>query len=333
MAGNDGPSYAVQLLRPFWTVMRRYPEIPVEMIDRSEREFAVGRMPIAIAHELLRGAVVLTGDEDMGLKAARETAVGHFEVLEYVGASAATWGESAETFFRYAKLVNDAADFHLERHGDRAHIVLDSTVPLTRVTADFQAAAYYVAISRWVDPTPRETEVWLTHEEPADTSEYRATFGETPVRFSAAHDGLIFAASHLDIPLRTADPSLHRVLSAHADQLLAELAPGDSVVERVRSYILATMGEGRASAEDAARQLGMSRRTLTRRLGEQDLTFTQLLTDVRKRAATHYLEESEHSVEDIAFLLGFSESPPFVRAFKRWTGSPPLEYRRSRRAR
>ena len=67
----------------------------------------------------------------------------------------------------------------------------------------------------------------------------------------------------------------------------------------------------------------MTRRTLTRRLQKEGTSFTELLDDVRRQAALHYLDKSEHSVEDIAFLLGFSESSAFVRAFKRWQGMAP----------
>jgi AraC-like DNA-binding protein len=310
--------------------MRLYPQIPPELIEQAERDYADRRMPVQPAQELLVGAVALTGDEDMGLKAARATTVGDYEVLEYVASSAATYREALDTFFRYAKLVNGAAEYHLEIHGNKAHVVLDSSVALSRVGIDYQSAACFVTMAHWVEPIPG-TEVWFVHPRPADTREYEATFGDARLVFEAAHDGFVLDAEHLDTPLRSADPSLHKILRSHADRLLSELAPGDSLTERVRGHVLATMGEGKATAEHTAAAMRMSRRTLSRQLADAGTSFKELLADVRRRTAMHYLEHSDHSVEDIAFLLGFSESPPFVRAFRRWTGNSPLEYRRSRR--
>jgi AraC-like DNA-binding protein len=82
-----------------------------------------------------------------------------------------------------------------------------------------------------------------------------------------------------------------------------------------------------------AEEMGITRRTLTRRLAQHGTSFTALLEEVRKHSASHYLKTSDHSIEDIAFLLGFSESSPFVRAFKRWTGMAPTQFRRAYRGR
>jgi AraC-like DNA-binding protein len=123
------------------------------------------------------------------------------------------------------------------------------------------------------------------------------------------------------------------VLRAHAERMLASLAPGDSLVEQVRAQVLATLKDGPLAAVDVAERMGITRRTLTRRLQKEGTSFTHVLDDVRKQAALHYLDTTDQSVEDIAFLLGFSESSAFVRAFKRWQGVAPASYRRSGRAR
>jgi AraC-like DNA-binding protein len=326
---SSEPTYALQMLRPFLKLLRQQPQIPSAALDELEAVAAERRIPIAQAQELLRGAVALTGDQDLGLRAARATEVGAFEVLEYAAASAPTWRAALETIFRYSHLMNEAADYRLEVVGSKAHVVLHSTVPLTRAGLDFQSAAFHVAVARWQDPASPELEVWFAHEAPADLGEYRATFGTSQLIFGAPWNGFVFDAARLDTKVPSDDPSLHRVLRQHADRLLAELAPGDSLVERVRGHILSTLRGGPASAEDTAARLRMTRRTLTRRLSQEGTSFSALLEDVRRHTAVHYLQTTEHSVEDIAFLLGFSESSPFVRAFKRWTGMAPMAYRRA----
>jgi AraC-like DNA-binding protein len=327
------PTYAVQMVRPFWQLLRGYPQIPSEALDQAENADPDQRVPVARSQELLGAAVAVTGEANLGLLAARATKLGSFEVLEYVAFSAPTWRAAMETAFRYTHLMNEAADFRYEVVGDKVHVILHSKVPLVRAGVDFQVAAFHVAASRWLEASAPELEVWFAHEAPADLSEYRATFRDAALRFGAPWNGFVYDAVRLDTPLASGDPSLHGVLRQHAERLLAQLAPGDSLVERVRAQVLSTLKDGPADAVDVAAQMGVTRRTLTRRLRQHGTSYTALLEDVRRQAATHYLNSTDHSVEDIAFLLGFSESSAFVRAFKRWTGMAPMAYRRARAGR
>lgn len=320
------------MVKPFWKALREYPQVSKAMLDQAEATPDDVRVPVAVGQQFLRNAVELTGDENLGLRAARATRLGTFDVLEYVSASAPTWRAAIETGFRYVRVMNEAASFHIEVVGDKANIVLDSTVPLSRPGIDFQSAAYHLAASRWIDQLPPELEAWFTYEAPKDTSEHRATFSGAKLRFSAPWNGFVCHASRLETKLASADPSLHRVLREHAERMLTELVPGDGLIEQVRAQVLSTLKDGPLSAEQVAKRLGVSRRTLTRRLASEGTSFSDVLDGVRKKAAVHYLTTTTHTAEDIAFLLGFSESSAFVRAFKRWQGVSPMAYRRGQRA-
>jgi AraC-like DNA-binding protein len=323
-------TYALQMVRPFWSLLRKYPQFPSALLERGDSVPDDVRLPVAAGQQFLAKAVEITGEENLGLLAARETKLGTFDVLEYASAFAPTWRAGIETAFRYAHLMNEAADFRIEVAGDKAHLVLHSKVPLVRAGADFQSAAFLVSATRWVDPTPQpKLEVWFTHEQPHDLREYRTTFPGAKLRFSAPWNGFVFPAEQLDTKLASADPSLHHVLREHAERLLAKLGSGDSLVEQVRAQVLSTLKGRPVTAEDIALQMGVTRRTLTRRLRQERTSFTELLDDVRRQAAIDYLTSTDQTVEDIAFLLGFSESSAFVRAFKRWQGMAPAAYRRS----
>lgn len=329
----DEPTYALQLMRPFLRVLRETPGFPTEVIDQLEATDPATRFALATAQELFRGAIELTGDQDLGLRAARAGDLGEYEVVEYAAGSAPDWRSALEVVFRYCRLMNEAADFRLEQRDGRAYIVLDSTVPLTRQAKDFQVAALFVAAQHWLAPAADVVEVWFSHPEPDSLEGYRETFGQHRVQFGRPWDGFVFDAALLDTPMPRADPSLHRLLRQHAERLLAELEPGDGLIERVRADIVATLGDGSVGVEATAEHLHMSRRTLARRLREQATSFSDLLEDARHRMATRYLETTQHTVEEIAFLLGYSSSAPFVRAFRRWADSSPLEYRRRHRVR
>jgi AraC-like DNA-binding protein len=319
----------VALLRPFFKLFSTRQDIPRPLRERwAGLETNDGRVSVAAVQSLLEEAALLTGEPGLGLRAALFTELGDFEVLEWVAMSASTWREANETACRYIRVLSEAADYRLAVCGDKSHLILGSTVPLVRMLVDYQLAAYHLALRLRVPEVPPELEVWIKHAQPDDVSEYRVIFPETKLVFNAAFNGFVSDAWRLDTPLPTANESLHKVLRAHADRLLADVAPGDSLTDRVSADILTTLRSGPVAAEQTAARLGLTRRTLTRQLQQQGTSYSELLKEARYRMAIHYLCNTTHSVEDVAFLLGFSECSPFVRAFQRWSDHTPLEYRR-----
>lgn len=186
------------MARPFWRLLRRYPQIPSRLLEGTDSVPDDVRVPVALGQEFLRNVVAATGVEDLGLLAAREAKIGTFEVLEFTALSAPTWRAAIETAFRYSHLMNEAADFRIELAGDEAHLVLGSTVALTRAGIDFQNAAFYLTCARWFDERPPELEVWFTYPKPVEVVEHRATFGDAPLRFGAPWNGFVFDAARLE---------------------------------------------------------------------------------------------------------------------------------------
>jgi AraC-like DNA-binding protein len=256
--------------------------------------------------------------------------VGDFDVLEFVAASAPDWRTAIESFLRYTRILNGAFAGRLERSGDDAVILLDSLVPLGRVSRDFQLGVFYLKMSRWLQPMPAPLSVRFGYPQPESMTAYREVFGDAPLRFDAPADAITFDATLLDAPLRAMDPTVHPALRAHAERLFEQHAPPQRATERVRAEITASLSTGDTSAEHVAKRLGMSRRAMSRQLQEHGTTYSDVLAEVRMAAAKEHLEHSTHSIEDIAFALGFSESSAFVRAFRGWTGQTPMAYRRAR---
>jgi AraC-like DNA-binding protein len=316
-------------MKPLSRLLSTRDDISVELKEQlASLDASNGRVPVAFGYELFETAARLIGDPDLGLHAALYAKQTDFEVLEWVVSSAATWRDACDTNCRYGRVFNEAADYRVEVCADKAHIIFGSTVPLKRVCSDFRLALSHLGVQRWSRSTWPELAVWMKHEQPSDMSVYRAIFPDCKLIFRAAFDGFVYDASRLDTPLPTADPARHGAMRAHVDKLLEALTPGDSLVTRASRDILSTMRQGNVAAERTAARLGMARRTLGRRLQEHGTSYSELLKEVRYRTAIHYLQNTSHSVEDIAFLLGYSECAPFVRAFKRWSGRAPFEYRR-----
>ena len=322
------PTFSLALLRPFAKLLAGRDGLPFSLTEAPKNVDEPGqRMPVAQGLALIDEAVRLTGDPDLGLRAALMTEVGDFEVLEWVAAAAATWREANAVVRRYARVLNEAANYRLVVCGPKAHLMLGSSYPLSRAAVDYQLAAYHLALQLRVRDVPDELEIWFRHPEPAATTVYQLAFPGAALVFGAAFDGFVTDAWRLDTPMPTANVPLHDMLRDYADRLLRERQPEDHLPDQVAALIRAALPHGNITASSAAAELSMSRRTLTRRLTQSGTSFTTVLREVRYQSAVHYLRDTHHSIEDIAFILGYSECPPFIRAFRRWSGYAPLEFR------
>jgi AraC-like DNA-binding protein len=175
-------------------------------------------------------------------------------------------------------------------------------------------------------------EVCFCHAAPADARAYAQVFGErATLRFEQPACGFVLPAVALDTLLPTADPHLHDLVTKHADLLLAELPVAESFTARVRELVTAGLPNGTAGAPHVASALHVSSRTLARRLEEEGTSFKDLTEQIRKNLALRYVGQTDLAFSEVAFLLGFSQTTAFHRAFKRWTGQTPLDYRRARR--
>jgi AraC-like DNA-binding protein len=156
---------------------------------------------------------------------------------------------------------------------------------------------------------------------PEPGSAYEAFFG-VPIKRGAAMR-LVFSTQDARRPFLTVNPALWSFFEPALRQRLSELEADASVTERLRSALLEALPAGEASMQGLCRKLGMSSRTLQRRLSEEGTSFQATLDAVRTELARHYLTQSSMSGAEIAFLLGFEDPNSFFRAFHRWTGTTP----------
>ncbi|HMJ55464.1 MAG TPA: AraC family transcriptional regulator [Polyangiaceae bacterium] len=328
----ERPCYAVHLVRPFLEVLRGHPAISETMLEQWQAIDPDDRIPVATVHRLLEAAAELIHDPDLGLKAARRTSLGDGGALDYLLSTSPTVKDAIEVAGRYMRLVNDTLSIRLELDGEEALMRLDNTIMLPRAAADFQAGSLFWNHARvWLRDVVAEVVVSFTHAAPSNRAEYERTFGPAEVRFSASFSGFVLRRNHLAVPLEKADPKLHDVIMKHARQLISELPTAESVTERARRVAARELAHGNPKAMLVATELGMSLRTLGRKLAEEGTTFKDVLDDLRKRLALQYVAGRDLALSDVALLLGFSETAAFHRAFRRWTGQTPLEYRRSHR--
>lgn len=289
------------------------------------------RIPISKANELMRIAITASGDPTLPLKAGRGTEPGDAGALDYVMSSSATVQAAFEAAGRYVRLVNDALQLHVTIEDERACVKLLSGVPTPIEIEDFGTSSFFTNCVRRLLGENAEVEVSFMRPAPPDMREHQATFPNATLRFGAPWSGFRFDPALLLQPVATADANLNQILRAHLDRTLADLPTAHSLIERTRQLIRRELPRGRATAPLIARELSMSRRTLCRRLETEHTTFTTLLDEVRHTLALEHVGQGQLALSEIAFLLGFAQTAGFHRAFKRWTGQTPAEYRAKHR--
>jgi AraC-like DNA-binding protein len=155
-----------------------------------------------------------------------------------------------------------------------------------------------------------------------------ARFVGTEVKFGTDTDEFALNVDSRELPLIHADPYLNDLLLKYCEAALAERGGDTSQLRtRVENAISSLLPHGRVLVEDIARSLGMSERTLARKLSDEGLNFTEILQQLRRDLAVRYLDDRKLHISKIAWLLGFHEVSAFTHAFKRWTGKTPKQMR------
>ena len=176
-------------------------------------------------------------------------------------------------------------------------------------------------------------EVKFRHLRVEDNAKFDRFFG-CPVHFGTDYNSLTFSQSELERPIPTADKRLYRLLTRYCREILASLEEKSregrslDLRHRVEKIISKSLCRGNIKIGPVARELGMSVRTLARRLRKGGVSFTKILDELRRKEALRHLRDPDVRLTQIAFYLGYSQPAAFSRAFNRWTGLTPLEWRR-----
>jgi AraC-like DNA-binding protein len=300
-------------------------------IEPATLDDADARIPHDVALRLWHEASRRSGDDAFGIHAAESIRPGAFDVLDYATRSSETLGQGLRRLVRYHRILHDAAVVQLAVAGERGvltHALPEPSAVLPRQVAEFIVAGWLVVARQATGTDFAPVEVRFRHPAPGDVSEHRRLF-RAPVRFRNAVNGIVLDRATLDAPLVRSDVGLCAVLDRHLADLLERIPRATGLADRVRQLVGRDLASGVPDARVVASALHMSRRSLQRRLGDDRTSYRGLVESLRRELATRYLAERELAIAEIAFLLGFSETSAFHRAFKRWTGRTPAAFRRS----
>ncbi|MBT3143540.1 AraC family transcriptional regulator [Phaeobacter gallaeciensis] len=260
---------------------------------------------------------------------ARSIQTDDLGVLGLAIKTAPTLRASLQRVERYFRLVTDTAVYQLVEKGPDAFWIFQSQT-LHRAALELRnecaLAGFAQNMHRFVGSGLVLSSVSFRHTCRCDPDRYAAHFG-CPVQFDADQDAIQLKTEMLDLSNRLSDQAVSDFLTGHLETKMSSLKDSPSFSSTLLHHLTPTLSTGLPQAADIAREMGMSERTLYRRLAKEGLTFRDVLANAQSSLAQKLLRDDKISIAEIAFLTGFSEQSTFTRAFKRWVGKAPAQFR------
>jgi AraC-like DNA-binding protein len=246
--------------------------------------------------------------------------------LKYSG----TLRRALERLARYSRIVSQTVRMALDEGPGRVEVTFarDAPFDVLRHPIDARLSSLITMLRSLTQGELNPMEVCFPYPRPATTVEYERVF-RASLRFGAPAARLVLHPSDVDRPVTTGDEELNRYLDQYAETVLRKLARVDSVAKEVLRTLWQQLSGGPLDLPSTARHLGLSARTLQRRLHDEETSFGVLLDAFRREASVRLLRDRGLAVEEVAFMLGYSEPSTFYRAFRRWTGLTPRRFRLS----
>jgi AraC-like DNA-binding protein len=296
-------------------------------IDPAELDDPDSRVPFGAYVKLVRSGKAMTGKPALPLLFAEAIDLSEYSVVGLLSNAAETMLDSAAQLNRYGQLVvevdiGEGPRFTYAPRDGAMWMVDERRNPNEFYELTETTFTRLITGPRRFLPRPHVLEVHVTHPEPA----HRAAYDEIwrcPITFNAPVNAMRMDHTLSTHRVRLEPQYVFGVLSKHAEQLLQDLAASKTTRGRVESLLMPILHTGEIGMDAIAAKIGQSRQTLYRNLKDEGVTFEQVLDDLRRRLALHYLEGKRVSVNETAYLVGFSDPSAFSRAFKRWTGRSP----------
>lgn len=337
-AAASGPTVAAGTVRAWVDLAAARGVGRSALLERSQLDLRAledqdQRIPLAKLVTLIRAAKQLCGDPALALHFGETIDCADYSIASMISYACETVADALAQRNRYGRLMADVEcdgpdRYLLERTQGSVWLIDTRKNPneIPELTEAFFARVAWA--SQQQGATPFLQAAHFTHAEPPYRAEYDRIF-QVPLVFGSHRNALLMDAAWLQQRIALEPSYVFGILSAHAEALLKSLDASKTFRGRVESLLMPILHTGDASIEAIAGKLGLSRQTLFRRLKAEGVTFERVLDELRHTLALHYLRGQKVSVNETAYLVGFSDPAAFSRAFKRWTGSRPHWMRQS----
>ena len=302
-----------------------FAEVGIDMHQISDPN---ARFPTLRMQNLWRLAIEATGDPCFGLTAARQFQPAALQGLGFAWLASDTLRDALARLARYSRLINAVIDIRLEDVDNRVELIVrgpDAWPVSVPAAVDLGMAAFLQMCRITAGAAVNPVRVALQRPMPACAARFDEFFA-APIEYGAPDNRLCFDRQLIDSPLASAHPELARINDQTVVEYLARFDRAN-ITMQVRARIVEQLPDGAPHQDAIADALHVSSRSLQRKLKDEATSFRRLLEDTRRELAMQYIRESYRSIGEITYLLGFSEPGNFTRAFRRWTGRSPVEFR------
>ncbi|WP_020407039.1 AraC family transcriptional regulator [Hahella ganghwensis] len=302
--------------------MLRSEDIDPALLDEQDT-----RISLESFNHLWNAARQQLQDPAVGLHVGECVDSSRMGVIGHIVFNNRTLGQALQQYERLSALVNEGVLTKVRVDGEEAVIEYYCDESLYHPSNMERLLALAVTRARkYVSEKIYLTRVGFSHSAPDYQPEYERIF-QCSVKFDQPYCFMAFHADFLEFELPHRNPYLHQALTRQVEALLQKMSLRRSISHKVKGIVAKRLSRGDIDAGNVAEKLNMSRHTLYRKLKQENNSFQELVEQVRKEKALDYLQKKKYSLSEIAFLLGFSELSAFSRAFKRWTGESPAQFR------
>lgn len=286
----------------------------------------LSRLPVATLTQLYRACVEVTHNPYFGLTVGKFIHISNLHALGYALAASSNLLEFCRRLARYFRLASQTAEIRVIESDDEIALEIKQLVDVCGETEDALITFVVLSMRQLYRPEFNPTRVALHHAVPRDGPAPYENLFRAPVTFDQALAVLAIPRASAEHPLPGACAELAQLNDNIANRYMAQLDK-DDVVNTVRLKIIDMLPSGDCSREKVASAMCMSPSTLQLKLAQRDTNFQDLLDAIRKELARSYVRQQSLSITEITFLLGFSDTSNFTRAFKRWEGKSPSSFR------
>ena len=288
------------------------------------------RYPKEAFHILWAEVVRVTGSDCIGIEAGRLYSPLDLSALGVSFLSSMTLMEGLQRLHRYESIVNSDLTFSIKEMQDRVDVLSDAEFKykaVARIHQDIRLSVIVDLCRKGLGSALNPIEVAFAYPEPEDTSEYAAVFC-CPLAFSQPTPRISFSIEDTQRAFLTSNRELAFGNDQILDGMLSELKDS-SLSSQVKRVIVECLPSGTPTEKDIVERLFMSSRTLQRKLSDEGTNFRTLLLEARRALAEQYISDKNMPLAEISYMLGFADQSSFFRAFKKWTGDSPSQFRES----
>ena len=270
-------------------------------------------------------ATEVTQDSCFGLKVASEVNQHTFHVLGHSLATSTTLKELFLRIIRHFRLVTDIPKLEFYEKDQNHYFVIHVPDEVQPESIDAFISVFIRSSRALQGSLFSPLRIELRRAEPVDIETFRNIL-KAPLVFNAPKDMIVFDTASIELPLEGANPILSREYDEIIMRYLARFDK-ENIQARIKVKIIENLATGEIQQQEIAKSIGLSTRSLQRKLSLENTSYSEILDNTRQELAISYIKNNSYSITEIAYILGFTDVSSFTRAFRRWTASSPLHYR------